>query len=301
LQGVGSESGILRLVLNQSALYFENQKTEMVTLGFQHCFPWIVVLYFSSMYPRNKGNKNNLCEMQGVFRLKGARVHRFFKNMPPKRDGKRKTPDTLSPDRATEPVVDDSATNAGASSASTTQHRATAGATSDQQANIVANVESLYRAAIETAPEKDVAFVTEIKLLGHYPRSLNFDSRSSATQERQEEASLYKRLGKRRKTLGLECLAFLDALKQQESSSRASEPVLTAPRVASSTSAAPQPASTGFDFDPFDDLSDHADRTSLDRQRSSSRAPAHAPSLVGAASSGVEALQRPSSTADNWA
>ena len=93
--------------------------------------------------------------MQGVFRLKGARVHRFFKDMPPKRNGKHKKKDTLSPDIAKEPVFAGSSAIAGASPASATQHHATAGATSDQQAHIISNVEFLYRAAIETAPEKD--------------------------------------------------------------------------------------------------------------------------------------------------
>ena len=129
--------------------------------------------------------------------------------MAPKKKDKQKAPES---DRATEPVQAD---------------RATEPVQADSTSQAGVNVKSLYKVAIQSAPDKDVALLTEVKLLGHYPRSLNYDSRSSATEERQAEAALYKLLGKRRKTLKPECLAYLDALKTEElgrSESRATKP-----------------------------------------------------------------------------
>ena len=148
--------------------------------------------------------------------------------MPPKRSGKRKAPEPLAAeasgasffDRATEPAV-----------------------------------KSLYEAALESASDKDAALLNEVMLLGRCPKGLNFDALSTATEQRKAEATLAKRLEKRRKSLTPACIAFLDALKGDgptKPQSRASEPVRSVPGAASSGSSAAPPGRARFAPDAFD-------------------------------------------------
>ena len=131
--------------------------------------------------------------------------------MAPKRGSKRKDPDpsvhASARDKASKPVPSDAHSEPGAiavANSCTELH-------SLARNNI--DLDSLYAVAAANAPDKDICLLSEVKLLGHYPRPLKSDARSSATQTRQDEGSLYQRLYRRKKNMSVECRTFLDAFK----------------------------------------------------------------------------------------
>ena len=105
--------------------------------------------------------------------------------MPPKHGGKRKGAAAV-PDRATEPVRPESG---------------------------VPTCNSTAMPILESLPAADATILAEVRLLGHYPRSLNANGRDTANEKREEEEKLYQRVKRRKNSMDPQCKAFLDAVK----------------------------------------------------------------------------------------
>ena len=63
-------------------------------------------------------------------------------------------------------------------------------------------------------PVVDAALLEEVKLLGHYPRSLNATSFDGAGNERKQEHYLHKRLKRRKASMDSQVQGFLNAVQK---------------------------------------------------------------------------------------
>ena len=67
---------------------------------------------------------------------------------------------------------------------------------------------------LQDLPQSDASLLTEVQLLGHYPRNLNGNSLETATAARRDERNLYKRLQQRKNKMDPQCLAFINSVKE---------------------------------------------------------------------------------------
>jgi hypothetical protein len=76
-------------------------------------------------------------------------------------------------------------------------------------------LQELYQQAQQQASAEDAVLLEKVRVLGHYPRSLNAASQATASKERRDEKNLCQHLKRRRKTMHSSCHEFLAVVKAE--------------------------------------------------------------------------------------